>query len=353
MVEKKSKNKKTALITGVTGQDGSYLAEFLINKGYKVYGFMRRSSTEPLLRIGELVFSKKLKLIYGDLRDIAAIKRAIEESKPDEIYNLAAQSDVGISFKCPEETMEINYYGVGRLVNEAMKFNPKIKIYQASTSEMFGKTPPPQNENSPFDPVSPYGEAKLKAYEDFVVGYRQKHNLFICSGILFNHESPRRGKHFVTRKITHSLSKIKYGLQEFITLGNLEAERDWGYAGDYVEAMWLMMQQDEPDDFVVATGESHSVRELVETAADFLDMKVRWKGRGLDEVGLDGKGKVIVRINKNFYRPYEVNYLQGNISKAKKTLGWKPKVKFRELIKMMVKADSRDVRFEKEFRAFI
>lgn len=353
MAKKSSKNRKTALITGVTGQDGSYLAEFLINKGYNVYGFMRRSSTEPLLRIGELVFSKKLKLINGDLRDIAAIKRAIEESKPDEIYNLAAQSDVGISFQCPEETMEINYYGVGRLVNEAMKFNSKIKIYQASTSEMFGKTTPPQDENSPFAPVSPYGEAKLKAYEDFVIGYRQKHKLFICSGILFNHESPRRGKHFVTRKITHSLSKIKYGVQEYITLGNLESRRDWGFAGDYVEAMWLIMQQDKPDDFVIATGESHSVREFIEAAIDALEMKIIWKGKGVNEVGLDKKGNAIIRVSKHFFRPYEVNYLKGDISKAKKVLGWEPKVKFEKLVRIMVEADSRDVRFEKKFRAFV
>ena len=225
-------SRKRALITGITGQDGSYLAELLLDKGYEVFGFMRRSSTEPLLRIEKLVLDKRINLINGDLRDKAAIVRAVVEAQPHEIYNLAAQSDVGISFRCPEETWEINYHGLGRLVNTVLESKLSPKIYQASTSEMFGETPPPQNESSLFQPVSPYAKAKLRAHEDYVVGYREKHGLFICSGILFNHESPRRGKHFVTRKITHSLAKIKLGLQECLELGNLEAKRDWGHAKD-------------------------------------------------------------------------------------------------------------------------
>lgn len=333
---------KTALITGITGQDGSYLAEFLLGKGYKVYGLVRRTSNNPLVRLGD--FSKKINLIYGNLRDTGALERALKEANPDEIYNLAAQSDVGISFKCPEETMEINYYGLGRLVNEAIKINPNVKIYQASTSEMFGSTPPPQNEKSIFSPVSPYGEAKLKAHEDFVVGYREKHNLFICSGILFNHESPRRGKHFVTRKITVSLAKIKLGLQDSFELGNLEAKRDWGFAGDYVKVMWMMLQQEKPDDFVISTGETHSVRDFVNAAAYTLDMNITWEGNGLDEVAKNEEGKTIIRINKDFYRPNEVNSLLGDSSKAKKVLGWEPEVKFEKLASMMAEADLADIK---------
>ncbi len=289
----------------------------------------------------------------GNLRDLSTIRLALEESKPDEIYNLAAQSDVGISFEAPDETMEINYYGLGRIVNEAMRINPGVRIYQASTSEMFGRTKPPQNEESPFQPVSPYAEAKLRAHNDFVVGYRNKYGLFICSGILFNHESPRRGKHFVTKKITHSLSKIKHGLQDVLTLGNLDAKRDWGYAGDYVEAMWLMLQQDKPDDYVIATGESHSVREFVDAAAKALKMTIKWKGKGLKEVGVDDKGKVIVAVSANYYRPNEVHYLCGDASKARREFGWKPKLSFDELVKLMVETDEKEVRFSKAYKEFI
>jgi len=333
---------KTALITGITGQDGSYLAELLLSKGYKVYGLVRRTSNNPMVRLSGI--SSKVNIVYGNLRDIGAIERALDEAKPDEIYNLAAQSDVGISFKCPEETIEINYYGVGRLVNAAMKINPKVRIYHASTSEMFGDTPPPQNEESKFSPVSPYGEAKLKAHEDFVVGYREKHNLFICSGILFNHESPRRGRHFVTRKITVSLSKIKLGLQDHMKLGNLEAKRDWGFAGDYVKAMWMMLQREKPEDLVISTGETHTVRDFVNAAANALDMKITWEGEGLDEVAKDETGKIILKINKDFYRPNEVNALLGDSSKAKKELGWDPDIKFEELVSMMVKSDLDDIK---------
>lgn len=347
------KSKKTAFITGVSGQDGSYLAELLIAKGYKVYGLLRRSSTDPLMRIGEIVYQNKLHIINGDLRDLSAIRRAMEKTKPDEVYNLAALSDVGISFKCPEETFEINYYGFGRLVNEALRVNPNVRIYQASTSEMFGRTQPPQNEKSPFQPVSPYAEAKLKAHQDFVVNYRKNHGVFVCSGILFNHESPRRGKHFVTRKITHSLAKIKHGLQDELELGNLDAKRDWGFAGDYVEAMWRMLQQKSPDDYVIATGESHSVREFVEASARALGMHISWKGNGLKEVGVDEAGRVIIRINKSYYRPSEVHYLLGDSRKARKALKWKPSVGFSQLVEMMTSADEKDVRFESQFKKFV
>lgn len=333
-----AKTRKKALITGITGQDGSYLAELLLSKGYEVYGLVRRSSTDPFVRLPKEVV-KRVKVIYGNLRDTAALDRAMEEAVPDEVYNLAAQSDVGISFKCPEETMEINYYGVGRVVNSAIKMNPKVRIYQASTSEMFGKTNPPQNEESSFQPVSPYGEAKLKAHEDFVVGYRERHGLFICAGFLFNHESPRRGEHFVTRKITISMVKIKLGLQDFFELGNLDAKRDWGFAGDYTEAMWLMLQQDKPEDYVISTGINHTVRDFVDASAKALDMKLTWEGEGLKEVAKDEKGKIIVRINKKFYRPKEVDDLLGDSSKAKDKLGWKPKVSFEDLVKMMTLAD--------------
>jgi len=337
--------KKRAFITGITGQDGSYLAELLLTKGYEVFGLVRRTSTDPLMRIEDMALNKKIKLLNGDLRDSGAIRRALEEVRPDEIYNLAAQSDVGISFKCPEETMEINYFGVGRLVIEAMRQNPKVRIYQASTSEMFGKTKPPQNEQSPFKPVSPYGEAKLMAHKDYVVGYREKHGLFICSGILFNHESPRRGKHFVTRKITVSLAKIKLGLQNSFELGNLDAKRDWGYAGDYVEAMWKMLQQKKPQDFVISTGESHSVREFFLEAANALDIKIKWKGKGLQEVALGENNNVILRINKEYYRPSEVDYLLGDSRKAHEILKWKPRHTFKDLAKMMAEADLKALSF--------
>src|SRR5215831_4385000 len=259
--------------------------------------------------------------------------------QPHEIYNLAAQSDVGISFQCPDETMEVNYLGVGRLLHEATQLNPQVRIYHASTSEMFGKTPPPQNETSPFAPVSPYGEAKLLAYEHFIRPYREKRGWFISSGILFNHESPRRGEHFVTRKISISLAKLKLGLQDGFSLGNLRAVRDWGFAGDYVKAMHLMLQQEKPDDYVIATGKSHSVRDFVEAAAKVLDINVRWSGAGFDEVGLDRSGKVILRIDRAFYRPMEVESLRGDAAKARRQLGWQPDVSFEGLVDMMVKND--------------
>ena len=329
---------KTALITGITGQDGSYLAEFLVNKGYKVYGLVRRTSNDPLTRIENLCLQNKVTILHGNLRDLNTVRNAMEKARPDEVYNLAAQSHVGISFECPEETEEVDYYGVGRIVNEAIRINPKVKIYQASTSEMFGGAKPPQNENTPFNPLSPYAEAKLRAHEDFVKGYRNK-GYFVCSGILFNHESPRRGKNFVTRKITYSLAKIKLGLQDCLEFGHLYTKRDWGFAGDYVEAMWLMLQQDRPEDFIIGTGQSHSVREFAEIAATELGIKLHWEGEGINEVGKDENGKVIVKVNEKFYRPTDPFYLLADPSKAIKVLGWKPRVDFRALIKMMVTED--------------
>jgi len=334
---------KRVLITGATGQDGSYLAEFLVNKGYKVFGLVRRSSNDPFVRFnGRPNVKNRVEFIYGNLRDEASLGRALDRARPDEIYNLAAQTDVGVSFTCPEETMEVNYFGLGRLVNEAMKRNPAIRIFQASTSEMFGKTPPPQSERSPFQPVSPYGESKLKAHEDFVVGYRERHGLYIVSGISFNHESPRRGEHFVTRKIAISLSKVKLGLQDSFALGNLDTKRDWGFAGDYVEAMWLMLQRKKPEDFVIATGVSHTVRDFVEAAGRHLGFDIVWRGRGLKEVGIDKKsGREIVRVDRRFYRPHEVYNLRGDSRKARRLLHWKPRVSFEGLVKMMVDADYR------------
>lgn len=334
---------KKALITGITGQDGSYLAEYLLDLGYEVHGLVRRTSNDPMERISDMRLGGNLHLHQGNLRDLSTLRTILEEVVPDEIYNLAAQSHVGTSFVCPDETWDINYYGVGRLVNEAIKVNPKVRIYQASTSEMFGKTNPPQNELSLFDPVSPYAEAKLKAHEDFIKGYREKYGYFLASGILFNHESPRRGKQFVTRKITHSLAKIKQGLQDSFELGNLDAKRDWGYAKDYVEAMHAMLQLDEPDDFVIGTGETRSVREMAEIAAKALGMPIRWEGTGLEEKGILEDGRVIITINEKFYRPHEVDHLLADASKAKEELGWSATTSFEDLVTMMAEADLKEV----------
>ncbi|MBP7741229.1 MAG: GDP-mannose 4,6-dehydratase [Candidatus Pacebacteria bacterium] len=329
--------KKRAFITGITGQDGTYLAEFLLEKGYEVHGLVRRSSNNPFSRLPSL--EQKITVHFGDLRDIGALERAIAKADPHEIYNLAAQSNVGVSFLVPEETYEINYAGVGRLVRAAMEHNKDIRIYQASTSEMFGATPPPQNEESGFAPVSPYAEAKLKAHQDYVEGYRTRHGLFICSGILFNHESPRRGEQFVTRKVTCALANIKLGRQEVLEIGNLEAKRDWGFAGDYVELMWKLLQQDEPEDFVIGTGETHTVRELINHAAETLDMPLVWSGEGENTIGTDAEGVVRVRVNKEYYRPREVHHLLADVTKARAKLGWEPAHTFKSLITLMAKAD--------------
>lgn len=334
---------KKALITGITGQDGSYLAEFLLQKGYQVHWLVRRTSNDPMLRIDDLAIHRKIVLEYWNVRDLNAIRRVMDRVIPDEVYNLAAQSHVGISFECPEETFDVNYYGLARVVNESTRVNPKVKIYQASTSEMFGNSPAPQNENTPFVPVSPYAEAKLKAHEDFVVQYRKKW-FFICSWILFNHESPRRWEQFVTRKISESLVKIKLGLQNTLELGNLDASRDWGYAGDYVEAMWLMLQQDMPMDFVISTGISHTVRDFVELACSYLWIWIQWEWAWVEEFGFDvHSGKKIVLINKKFYRPNEVNYLLGDSSLAREKLFWSPKVHFSDLVRLMVDSDFKKI----------
>jgi GDPmannose 4,6-dehydratase len=333
-----------ALITGVTGQDGSYLAELLLEKGYDVYGLVRHTSAGIPEHIEEMNMIRGVKLLDGNLRDIATIRNAIETAKPDEIYNLAAQSHVGISFKCPDETWETNYFGVGRLVLTATAFNKNVRIYQASTSEMFGKTNPPQNEKSPFQPVSPYAEAKLRAHEDFIKGNRENKGLFAAAGILFNHESPRRGKQFVTRKITRALANIKLGKQKTLDLGNMDARRDWGYAGDYVKAMHMMLQHTKPDDYVIATGKNHSVRDFVNAAANFFGMPLTWSGKGVNEVGKNAKGEIIVRIDPQWYRPAEVDDLRGDSSKARRVLGWKPEVSFEELVEMMAKSDYDDLK---------
>lgn len=315
---------KKALITGITGQDGSYLAELLVDKGYQVTGMVRRSSTEKLARLQHL--SDRLTIKQGDLLDQLSLITLIEEAEPDEIYNLAAQSFVPTSWSQPVLTAEFTAVGVTRMLEAIRLINPRIKFYQASSSEMFGKVREiPQKETTPFYPRSPYGVAKV--YAHFItVNYRESYDLFACSGILFNHESPRRGLEFVTRKVTHGAAMIKLGKQDKLSLGNLDAKRDWGFAGDYVRAMWLMLQQEEPDDYVIATGESHSVRELVEIA--------------FQRVGLDWHDHVV--SDKAFYRPAEVDFLIGDHSLARERLGWEPRVNFRELVEMMVDSDLAD-----------
>lgn len=332
---------KKAFITGITGQDGSYLAEFLLQEGYKIFGLVRSMEGDSLENIEKLYKDRKITLFKGDLGIPKSIKKALEIAQPDEIYNLAAQANDINSFKLSEETQNINYRGVGYLVNKAMELNPRIKIFQAGSSLMFDKTvKPPQNEKTPFSPASPYGKFKLKAHNEYVIGYRKKHTLFICSGIFFNHESPRRKENFVTRKITKSLVKIKLGLADNLKLGNLEMKKDWGYAPEYIEATWKMLQQKTPKDFVIATGETHSVREFVNETCKVLNIKIIWKGKGINEKGIDIKtGKTIIEIDKKYFRPNEVNYLRGDNTKAEKILKWKPKCNFKKLVKIMVKAD--------------
>ncbi|MBW2996337.1 GDP-mannose 4,6-dehydratase [Candidatus Woesearchaeota archaeon] len=325
-----------ALITGLTGQDGSYLAEFLLEKGYEVYGMHRRTSMDVFERIGKL--KQKIHLVDGDLTDTASIIAILKEINPDEVYNLAAQSFVPASWTQPIATANITGVGVLRMLESIRLVNPKIRFYQASSSEMFGKAQEmPQKETTYFYPRSPYGVAKLYGYW-ITKNYRESYNIHASNGILFNHESPRRGKQFVTKKITHSVAKIKLGLQQEFSLGNLDAKRDWGYAGDYIEAMWLMLQQDSPGDYVIGTGETHSVREFVEAAFNAVDMPIEWEGKGLDEVGKHN-GKVVVKVNPKFFRPAEVDILLADSSKAKKELGWQPKTSFKELVKMMVESD--------------
>ncbi len=341
---------KKALITGITGQDGSYLAEFLLSKGYEVHGIIRRSSSFNTGRIDHLfnnpdIHNKMLFLYYGDLTDSSNLNRLLEKVKPDEIYNLAAQSHVKVSFEVPEYTADVDGVGVLRFLHAIKETKLNTKFYQASSSELYGKVQEiPQTEMTPFYPRSPYGVAKLYAYW-IVKNYREAYNLFACNGILFNHESPRRGGTFVTRKITRAAARIKLGLQDKLYLGNLNAKRDWGYAPEYCEGMWLMLQQDEPDDFVLATGETHTVREFCTLAFKELDIEMEWQDKNENERGIDKKtGKIIVEVDPIYYRPTEVDILIGDASKAKDKLGWQPKVNFKELIKIMVDADFQKVK---------
>jgi GDPmannose 4,6-dehydratase len=327
---------KVALISGISGQDGSYLAELLLEKGYEVHGIIRRASQINTQRI-DLIYDR-IKLHYGDLTDSTNLVRIIQQVQPDEIYNLGAQSHVKVSFEIPEYTGQVDALGTLRIL-EAVRLlgmENKTRIYQASTSEMFGKVQEiPQKETTPFYPRSPYGVAKLYGYW-IVKNYRESYGLHASSGILFNHESPRRGETFVTRKITRGLSRISVGEQDILYLGNLNSKRDWGHAKDFVEAMWLMLQQDEPDDYVIATGEQYSVREFVEEAAPYFGMKIAWMGEGLDEVGYDwNTKKAVIKVNPKYFRPAEVETLLGDASKAKEKLGWEPKISFNQLVEDM------------------
>ena len=339
---------KVALITGITGQDGSYLAELLLDKGYTVHGIKRRTSLFNTDRIDHLyqdphVNDRRFVLHYGDMTDSSSLIHVMQQVRPDEVYNLAAQSHVAVSFEEPEYTANSDALGALRLLEaiRVLGLEKKTRFYQASTSELYGLVQEiPQKETTPFYPRSPYAAAKLYAYW-ITINYREAYGMYACNGILFNHESPVRGETFVTRKITRALARIKLGLQEHLYLGNLSALRDWGHARDYVEAMWLMLQQDKPDDFVIATGEQHSVREFVGLAAEMLGIKLSWTGSGVDEKGLDDSGRVIVSVDPKYFRPTEVETLLGDPSKAQKALGWKARTEFRQLVEEMVTEDLR------------
>jgi len=376
---------KRALITGITGQDGSYLAELLLSKEYEVHGLIRRSSTFNTDRIDHIYTDphdskSMLFLHYGDITDSGQLTNLIYNIQPDEIYHLAAQSHVRVSFDMPEFTGDVTAIGTTRLLEAIRRSGIKTKFYQASSSEMFGDAPAPQNEETPFKPRSPYAAAKVYAYW-MVRNYREGYGMLACNGILFNHESPRRGETFVTKKITRALARIKLGLQDKLYLGNLEAKRDWGYAPDFVEVMWLMLQQDNPEDYVIATGETHSVKEFIDLAFNYAGIELEWVGKGLEEkaiiASIDSKnygvssmetvplderaaysllhtaclrgtsqpkvGEVLIQIDPRYFRPLEVEFLQGDASKAKKKLGWEPKVRFKELVKIMVDADIKDL----------
>lgn len=337
--------KKVALISGITGQDGSYLAELLISKNYEVHGIIRRGSSFNTFRIDHLyrdknLLNKTLFLHYGDLTDSSNLNRLVEKINPNEIYNLGAQSHVQVSFEVPEYTAEVDAIGTIRFLDAIRETGVKTKFYQASTSELYGKVQEiPQTENTPFYPRSPYAVAKLYAYW-IVKNYREAYNLFACNGILFNHESERRGKTFVTRKITVGVSKIILGLEKEISFGNLDAKRDWGYAPEYCEGMWKILQYDKPDDFVLATGETHTVREFIEKSFNYFNEEIIWKGKGVDEVGvLKSTNKTVIKINPRYFRPTEVDLLIGSAKKAENKLGWIPKTKFEELVKIMIKSD--------------
>lgn len=340
--------KKKALITGITGQDGAYLAEFLLKKGYEVHGIKRRTSLFNTDRIDHLYQdphekSVKLFLHHGDMTDSSSLTRIIQQVIPDEIYNLAAQSHVAVSFEEPEYTANSDALGALRVL-EAMRIlglEKKTRFYQASTSELFGLVQEiPQKETTPFYPRSPYAVAKLYAYW-ITVNYREAYGMYACNGILFNHESPVRGETFVTRKVTRALARIKLGLQDCLYLGNLNAKRDWGHARDYVEVQWLMLQQKAPEDFVIATGEQHSVRDFVNAAAGEIGMKIKWRGKGVNEKGFDASGRCVVAVDPRYFRPTEVETLLGDASRARRRLGWKPKIKFAELVSEMMREDLR------------
>lgn len=334
---------KKALITGITGQDGSYLTELLLKKGYKVYGIQRRTSWPNTYRIDHIYDNPKFPnfvCVYGDLSESSNLDRIINKIEPDEIYNLGSQSHVGISFDVPEYTANVTGLGALRILDALKDKKLKGKYYQASSSEMFGKVfEIPQKETTPFNPQSPYAVSKIFAYYATRV-YRQNYNMFASNGILFNHESPRRGVNFVTRKITQGLSRIKVGVLKKLKLGNLEARRDWGYAKDYVEAIWTILQHNKADDFIIATGKTHSVREFAEVTANYLNIPLIWKGTGVNEKGINKKtGKIIIEIDPVYFRKSEVEFLQGDYSKAKEILGWKPKTSFNKLVEIMVKYD--------------
>jgi GDPmannose 4,6-dehydratase len=339
-----AKNGKRALVTGITGQDGSYLAELLLAKGYEVYGMVRRSSSFNTSRLDHIYQDPhdndvRLRLVYGDLADGSSLDQLVKTIRPDEIYNLGAQSHVRVSFDIPEYTSEITGLGCIRILEAIRESDLKCRFYQASSSEMYGKAvETPQNEQTPFYPRSPYACAKAFAFAA-TRNYRESYGMFAVNGIMFNHESPRRGETFVTRKITRAVARIKAGLQERLYLGNLAARRDWGFAGDYVQAMWLMLQAKTADDYVVATGESHSVREFCELAFKLVGMPVSWRGEGLKEVGVDNNGHERVRIDARYFRPAEVDLMQGDSAYAREKLGWKPTVNFAELVRIMVEAD--------------
>ena len=340
---------KTALITGITGQDGSYLAELLLEKGYEVHGIIRRHSTICTQRIDHLYDDSALKdrffLHYGDLTDSCNLVNLVTKIKPDEVYNLGAQSHVAVSFEVPEYTAETSGVGTIRLLDAIYQSGINCKFYQASTSELFGGIPEtaPQSEKTPFYPKSPYGAAKLYSYW-ITINYRESYNMFACNGILFNHESPRRGETFVTRKITIAIARILAGKQDKLSLGNMDAKRDWGFAGDYVEGMWRMLQQDKPGDYVLATNETHAVREFVELAFAEAGVEIEWQGKGVEEKGIDRKtGKVLVDINPRYFRPAEVEFLWGDPTKAETELGWKRQVSFKGLVKMMVDFDMKEI----------
>jgi len=338
---------KKALITGITGQDGSYLAELLLSKGYEVHGIIRRASGFNTGRIDHIYkdFHEqdvRMKLHYGDMTDSSNLSRLIEKLRPDEIYNLAAQSHVKVSFELPEYTGNVDALGTLRLLDAIREARISTKVYQASTSELYGMAPEiPQTETDRFYPRSPYACAKLYGYW-ITVNYREAYNMYACNGILFNHESPRRGERFVTRKITRAIAKMRAGKEDMLYLGNLNAKRDWGYSPEYIEAMWLMLNQNEPDDFVIATGETHTIREFLQEAFTYAGYDIKWEGEGIDEKILDKKsGKILMEIDPAYFRATETEILIGDYSKAKKKMGWEPKVKFKELVRIMMDADMR------------